>query len=207
MALRASLLGIVLVGMAAALDLDSALLREQHHQELLQAKGAEVKFGTWQDNLQFALDYNEKHASHWVGLNALADLTPDEFRRQYGLGAGRYKRARGSAKVDGFAHGDLDEAQLPPAVDWRQKGAVAEVKNQAACGSCWAFSTTGAVEGINKLATGQLVSLSEQFLVDCDTAQDKGCSGGLMDFAFEFIHEHGGIEYEEDYPYTGERVI
>lgn len=68
-------------------------------------------------------------------------------------------------------------------------------------GACWAFSATGAIEGINKIATGSLVSLSEQELIDCDQTYNTGCSGGLMDYAFNWVVKNHGIDTEEDYPY------
>lgn len=69
-------------------------------------------------------------------------------------------------------------------------------------GSCWAFSSTGAMEGINAIATGDLISLSEQELIDCDTTND-GCDGGYMDYAFEWVVSNGGIDSEANYSYTG----
>lgn len=87
-------------------------------------------------------------------------------------------------------------------VDWTKvKGVVNAVKNQAQCGSCWAFSTIGSTESRYALKTKTLLSLSEQQLVDCDRDQDQGCNGGLMDNAFKYLETHGA-ELESAYPYT-----
>eukprot|EP00195_Chlamydomonas_chlamydogama_P016889 CAMPEP_0202889940 /NCGR_PEP_ID=MMETSP1392-20130828/475_1 /ASSEMBLY_ACC=CAM_ASM_000868 /TAXON_ID=225041 /ORGANISM="Chlamydomonas chlamydogama, Strain SAG 11-48b" /LENGTH=479 /DNA_ID=CAMNT_0049573391 /DNA_START=8 /DNA_END=1447 /DNA_ORIENTATION=+ len=159
------------------------------------------RLAIWTDNLDYVLEYNTKHTTHWLGLTSLADLTHEEYSKHYlGYKYDKNKRLRSAPST--FKYADVSEGALPASIDWRAKGAVSEVKNQMQCGSCWAFSTTGSVEGINAIVTGKLVSLSEQELVDCDTDEDKGCQGGLMDYAFLFIKENGGIDTEADYPYS-----
>lgn len=90
------------------------------------------------------------------------------------------------------------EEEVAKSVDWRTKGAVTKVKNQGQCGSCWAFSTTGSLEGAHFLKSGTLTSLSEEELVECDKT-DNGCGGGSMDSAFAWIKKNGGICSEADY--------
>merc|ERR1712137_254309 len=99
-------------------------------------------------------------------------------------------------------------ANLQESVDWRSKGAVTPVKNQAQCGSCWAFSTTGSLEGAWQIATGKLVSFSEQQLVDCAKFKygNMGCSGGLQPHAFNYV-EGNAMCAEADYPYTAKNAV
>merc|ERR1712060_219390 len=97
----------------------------------------------------------------------------------------------------------LDETNTPSSVNWVEAGAVTDVKNQGSCGSCWSFSTTGGLEGAHFIATGELVSYSEEQLVECDYGilKNMGCNGGLMDKAFKYV-ESNALATEADYPYT-----
>jgi len=95
-----------------------------------------------------------------------------------------------------------------PSVDWRTEGKVTMVKNQGQCGSCWAFSTVGAIEGAAAIANGfnwtsNSSGYSEMELVTCDPT-DMGCQGGLMDHAFLYVQKNGGIDTEKDWPYMQE---
>ncbi|KAL5559083.1 hypothetical protein UlMin_035294 [Ulmus minor] len=157
----------------------------------------EKRFEIFKDNLRYIDDHNSQNLPYKLGLNRFADLTNEEYRSKY-LGT----KASGKKKISNRYAPRVGES-LPDSVDWRKEGAVAPVKDQGGCGSCWAFSTISSVEGINKIVTGELISLSEQELVDCDTSYNEGCNGGLMDYAFEFIINNGGIDSEEDYPYKG----
>ncbi|KAL6215459.1 hypothetical protein ACLB2K_014889 [Fragaria x ananassa] len=161
----------------------------------------EKRFQIFKDNLRFIDEHNALNLSYKLGLNRFADLSNEEYRSTFLGTKPRAMNRLSKTKSDRYAPRVGD--QLPDAVDWRKEGAVTAVKDQGQCGSCWAFSTICAVEGINKIVTGDLVSLSEQELVDCDKTYNEGCNGGLMDYAFEFIINNGGIDSEDDYPYKG----
>ncbi|KAE9618691.1 putative actinidain [Lupinus albus] len=214
----ALLLSITFLSLSLALDMSiidyDAKIAETHlmnmyeawllkHGKAYNALGEkERRFHIFKDNVRFVDDHNKAtERTYKLGLNKFADLTNEEYRKMY-LGT----RMRGSLglistlkKSDRYVYHYGED--LPASVDWRKKGAVASVKDQGQCGSCWAFSTVAAVEGINKIVTGKLIPLSEQELVDCNKKYNMGCNGGLMDYAFEFIVNNGGIDTEDDYPY------
>jgi cathepsin L len=124
-------------------------------------------------------------------------LTPEEFKAQYVSGL---KQEVGSFGCKTYSS---SASSAPASIDWRSKGAVTSVKDQGQCGSCWTFSSTGAVEGAWAISTGQLINLAEQELVDCAGAKygSMGCNGGQMEGAFKYIIEHGQCALSA-YPYT-----
>ena len=156
------------------------------------------RFSVFSQNLLDIKFRNTLNRSITLGLNKFADLTNEEFVSNH------LKAYIPREKYQSLRKSLPNMKALPNEVDWVAKGAVTPVKNQGQCGSCWSFSTTGSVEGAWFIKTGELVSLSEQQLVDCSGPEgNQGCNGGLMDDAFEYIIKNGGICAESNYSYTG----
>ncbi len=156
----------------------------------------DIRFHNFVDNVNFIFKNNLKNNTYTLGFNEFTDLSPDEFSNNFKF---KYEKLFGNS----CSPMKFERIDVPTNVDWRSKDAVTPVKNQGQCGSCWSFSTTGAVEGANSISKGSLISLSEQELVDCSRKYgNMGCRGGLMDNAFEYIIDNG-LCTENDYPYTG----
>jgi C1A family cysteine protease len=156
------------------------------------------RFNAFKQNLA-VIEAHDSSVGWSMGVNQFTDLTPAEFSSMY-LG---YRHRENSYFRNLNLHEVPADQVLAASIDWQQKGAVTPVKDQGQCGSCWAFSTTGAVEGAVEIKKGQLISLSEQELVDCaGSSGNQGCNGGLMDDAFQWIVKNGGIGSEASYQYT-----
>jgi len=170
-----------------------------------------VRYNIFKNNLQTIHSHNAMgNNSYTLGMNKFGDMTSAEFKAQY---LGYKHREQPYLRAKNTPHQKIHNvAAYPTSVDWRNANtnpknvvAVTPVKNQQQCGSCWAFSTTGSVEGAWAAAGHPLVSLSEQQLIDCSGSfGNQGCNGGLMDQAFEYIISNKGICSEDSYPYTAQ---
>jgi len=162
-----------------------------------------VRLAVWMDNAKFVDEYNRRQdTTMTLKLNAHSDLTHEEFRKTMTGSVNNTQEYYKGMMEEASTYIEPENLKLPEQVDWREKGAVTPVKDQGQCGSCYSFATTGGVEGQWFRKTGNLVSLSEQQLVDCSWHYgNNGCNGGLMNNGYKYIKDAGGIMTEESYPY------
>ncbi|XP_050292840.1 procathepsin L-like [Anthonomus grandis grandis] len=156
-------------------------------------------------NLQKIEEHNKKFdlglVAYKTGVNSFTDLTEEEFLARFKTLPLEESFIKANSVQDS---NQFNISELPKSIDWREKGVVTAVKDQGSCGGCWAFSATGTLEGQLAINTGNLTSLSEQELIDCNTATQKGCNGGVVQYALSYVIENG-ITSEENYPYVGEQ--
>jgi len=158
------------------------------------------RYKIFKDNLDFIEKHNNKipKASFTVGVNKFADLTVEEFSDMYlGFRADSKRKKMPSPPLQ------LDFAP-PTSFDWRDYNAATFIKDQGQCGSCWSFSTTGAIEGVWAVVKNNLTSFSEQNIIDCSWGipyNNTGCDGGDMRSAMDYVIANKGIDTEDSYPY------
>ncbi|XP_035039394.2 cathepsin S-like [Hippoglossus stenolepis] len=204
-----SLLLTVLCGFAAA-NIDSQLdghweLWKEIHKKVYSQQIEELgRRRVWEQNLEMINVHNLEASlglhTYELAMNHLGDLTSKEIT----------ETLTGTVVPSDLERDSADfivvSASMPKSLDWREKGLVTGVKMQGSCGSCWAFSAVGALEGQLKKSTGVLMSLSPQNLVDCSVKYgNQGCNGGFMTNAFQYVIKNQGIDSEAAYPYVGRR--
>ncbi|XP_038557798.1 pro-cathepsin H-like [Micropterus salmoides] len=168
------------------------------HSRVYDSEEYNHRLNIFTENKRIIDHHNAGNHSFTMSLNQFSDMTFEEFRKLFLLTEPQNCSATKGGHV-------IRTGPFPEFVDWRLKGNfVTPVKNQGFCGSCWTFSTTGCLESVNAIATGKLIPLSEQQLIDCAKAfNNHGCLGGLPSQAFEYIRYSKGLMTEEDYPYKG----
>jgi len=208
---------LVILGVAAV-----SALKEEEYQVLFSKWVAQhnkkythdtffYRYTVFKSNMDLIIAHNKKNASFTMGMNAMGDLTKDEFKAQktgYNYIKNDFLRSKNGPKA---VSNLVRKAPMAAALDWSTgKGckmvAVTPIKNQQQCGSCWSFSATGSLEGAYAIKTGKLLSFSEEQFVDCAQAEgNQGCEGGLMDQAFQYVLDnHGFLCQENDYAYTAQ---
>ncbi|KAF4088162.1 hypothetical protein AMELA_G00079920 [Ameiurus melas] len=202
-----SLLFTVIYGAVMALQ-DSSLdmhwlLWKKNHSKIYTSEVEELgRREIWERNLRLITVHNLEasfgmHTYH-LGMNHMGDKTREEILQMFAGTRVPPNLTRRSSTFVASAG-----ISVPDSLDWREKGYVTEVKDQGSCGSCWAFSAAGALEGQLKRTTGQVKSLSPQNLVDCSSKYgNEGCNGGYISRAFQYVIDNGGIDSDEAYPYT-----
>lgn len=152
------------------------------------------RFEIFRDNMKYIEEMNILGKNITLGETQFSDLTEDEFKKL------QMTNVFFSRTCNTYSY---TESNIPASIDWRERNAVTPVKDQGQCGSCWSFSATGAMEGAWAIKSGDLVSLSEQQLVDCSSGFEygnHGCNGGLMDGAFQYAIKNGMCS-EDSYTY------
>ena len=177
--------------------------QEKFHRKYESLEELGHRFEVFRDNFRHIVAHNQGESVYGknftMAVNHFTDLTSEEFKSQYV--SGLESKPLGSYGCKTFIS---DASGVADAWDWRGKGAVTPVKDQGQCGSCWTFSSSGAMEGAWAIAKGDLVSLSEEQLVECATGisyGSHGCNGGQMEGAFKYAISNGMCT-EADYPYT-----
>lgn len=166
------------------------LYNKEYHTENELMKRYEI----FMENIKFIENENSLQRNYTLGETIFTDLTQEEFKE-------RFSKIGTSRTCEKYSQ---NVQSVPDMIDWREKNAVTGVKDQGQCGSCWSFSATGSMEGAWSISKGELLSLSEQQLVDCSAGFEygnHGCNGGLMDGAFQYAINNGMCK-ESDYSYT-----
>ncbi|PRQ31275.1 putative fruit bromelain [Rosa chinensis] len=190
---------------ATSPSLYEASLAEKHEQWMAKhgrvypnAAEKEMRFGIFRKNVEYVEKFsNEANKTYKLNINRFSDMTNEEFRRHLT----GFKMPPGlSSTSSNFSYQSLAATDIPTSVDWREQQAVTPIKDQNSCDASWAFTVAAAVEGLTKITTGQLMSLSEQQLVDCNH-QSSGCNGSSLESAYSYVVQNGGLAREATYPY------
>ncbi|KAH8307749.1 hypothetical protein KR044_012241 [Drosophila immigrans] len=204
--MKAIVLVLVLVAVGQVTSLKDVLKAEfnafksKHHKVYKDVSEELKRLQVFLENRKLIESHNMRYAtgkvSYKMGVNQFTDLRSKEFQ----------EIVLSSIDVNNMTvciteiYTPSPNVNIPASIDWREKGAVTRVKNQGDCGSCWAFSTIATLEGQHFIKNRQLVSLSEQNLVDC-SQDNNGCDGGWPETALNFIKDNGGVNTEVSYPY------